>query len=134
MYTINDCSIIDLEKMTSDRGSLTVAESGRHIPFEIKRVYYTYDIPAEASRGGHAHIEQHELVIAASGSFNVIVDDGTTKKIVFLNNPNKGLLLKPGIWRELTDFSAGGIVLVLNSGLYIEEDYIREYDKFLNTK
>jgi len=129
-YTIDDCTIIDIPKNHSDRGSLSVVESNNSIPFEIKRVYFTYDIPSGAERGGHAHKEQHELVIAASGSFEVIIDDGENKRTVFLNNPSRGLWLKPGIWRELGNFSTGGIVLVMNSGVFSEGDYIREYIDF----
>ncbi len=131
MYTIDDCTIIDLAKISSERGSLTVAESNQHIPFEIKRVYYTYDIPAESIRGGHAHKNLFQLVIAASGSFNVTIDDGNNKRSIFLNNPKKGLLLTPNIWREIDNFSTNGIVLVLASELYDEEDYIRDYDDFI---
>ncbi|MBS2098228.1 sugar 3,4-ketoisomerase [Carboxylicivirga linearis] len=130
MISIDDCLIVELNKIPSDKGNISVAESNINVPFDIKRIYYTYDIPSEAERGGHAHKEQHELVIAASGSFNVVIDDGKRKKTFFLNNPNKGLWLKPGIWRELNNFSSGGVVLVMNSGLYLESDYIRDYNKF----
>ena len=130
MISIDDCFIVELNKIPSDKGNISVAESDINVPFDIKRIYYTYDIPSEAERGGHAHKEQHELVIAASGSFNVVIDDGKRKKTFFLNNPNKGLWLKPGIWRELNNFSSGGVVLVMNSGVYIESDYIRDYNKF----
>ncbi len=132
MISIDDCFIVELNKIPSDKGNISVAESNINVPFDIKRIYYTYDIPSEAERGGHAHKQQHELVIAASGSFNVVIDDGKRKKTFFLNNPNKGLWLKPGIWRELNNFSSGGVVLVMNSELFDEEDYIREYCVFLD--
>nr|WP_321453717.1 FdtA/QdtA family cupin domain-containing protein [uncultured Carboxylicivirga sp.] len=130
MASIDDCIIIELNKIPSDKGSISIVEANINVPFDIQRVYYTYDIPSEAERGGHAHKEQHELVIAASGSFDVIIDDGKNKRTVFLNNPNKGLWLKPEIWRELNNFSSGSVVLVLNSGPFYEFDYIRDYSVF----
>lgn len=130
MAKVEDCEIIDIPRISSDRGSLSVVEFDESIPFEIKRVYFTYDIPTEAERGGHAHIMQHEIVVAASGSFEVVVDDGNKEKIVFLNNPGKGLHLTPGIWRELKGFSSGSVVLVMSSDVFDEDDYIREYNEF----
>ncbi len=134
MSSIADCRVIDLGKISSDKGSLTYAETDYNLPFEVKRVYYTYDIPAGAERGGHSHIDQHELVIAASGSFKITLNDGKKKQTVFLNNPQKGLHIAPGIWRELIDFSTGSVVLVLASDIYLEEDYIRDFNDFIKNK
>ncbi len=133
MSSITDCKVIDLGKISSDKGSLTYAEAEYNLPFQIKRVYYTYDIPAGAERGGHSHKDQHEIVIAASGSFNITLNDGEKQQSVFLNNPQKGLHITPGIWRELIDFSSGSVVLVLASDVYIEDDYIRDYNDFIKT-
>ncbi|WP_282038082.1 sugar 3,4-ketoisomerase [Saccharicrinis aurantiacus] len=133
-YTIDDCTIIEIPKNHSDRGSLSVVESNNSIPFEIKRVYFTYDIPSGAERGGHAHKNLFQLIVAASGSFNVLVDDGVNSKELFLNNPSKGLIVTPGIWREINNFSAGGIVLVMASELYDDGDYYRNYSEFKGLK
>ncbi len=130
MSTIQNCKVIDIPKITSERGSLSFLESDKLIPFDIKRVYFTYDIPSGAERGGHAHIHQHEIVVAVSGSFEVLIDDGISKKKIFLNSPDKGLHIVSGIWRELYDFSTGSVVLVMNSGIYEESDYIRDYKSF----
>ncbi|WP_068472245.1 sugar 3,4-ketoisomerase [Saccharicrinis aurantiacus] len=129
-YTIDDCTIIDIPKKHSDRGSLSLVESNNSIPFEIKRVYFTYDIPSGAERGGHAHKELFQIIIAASGSFSITIDDGQNTRDIFLNNPSKGLLITPGIWREIKNFSSGGTVLVMASELYNEDDYYRNYDTF----
>jgi len=131
--TIDDIYIIDIPKIADLRGNLSVIEKDC-IPFRIERVYYLYDIPSDSSRGGHAHIEQLEFLVALSGSFNVLLDDGGIKKEVTLNKPNKGLLIPKGIWRELDDFSAGSVCLVLSSGEFLEEDYIRNYKNFLSFK
>ena len=133
LTTIKDCTILDIPKIIDTRGNLAVLENG-FLPFDTKRVYYLYNVPAGAYRGGHAHIRQSEFLIAISGSFQVIVDDGIAKKSFILNRPDKGLLLPTGIWRELKDFSQGSVCLVLNSGLFDENDYIRNYDDFLNIK
>jgi len=132
MNNIEDCIIIDIPKVDSDKGSLSFLESSNQIPFKIKRVYFTYDIPSGAERGGHAHKHLYQIIIAASGSFTVLVDDGKNKKNIFLNNPSKGLLIVPGIWREINAFSSGSVVLVMASELFDEEDYIREYCVFLD--
>ncbi len=131
MGSIKSCKIIDIPKVCSTRGSLSFLESENIIPFEIKRVYYTYDIPSGAERGGHAHKDLFQLIIPVSGSFNVLIDDGNQKDTVFLNSPNKALLITPGIWRELNNFSTGSVVLVLASEIYSEEDYIRNYRDFI---
>jgi hypothetical protein len=109
-------------------------EGQKNIPFDIKRIYYLYDIPGGEARGGHAHKELYQIIVAAGGSFDVLLDDGINKKIVTLNRPNYGLLVVPGIWRELFEFSSGATSLVLASHIYDENDYIREYKEFLNYK
>ncbi|WP_416443384.1 sugar 3,4-ketoisomerase [Leeuwenhoekiella sp. A16] len=124
---------IKLPKIKDRRGNLSVVEKDV-IPFESKRVYYLYDVPSGARRGGHAHKEQHEFLIALSGSFNVIIDDGKTKTSYTLNKPDEGLLIPSGFWRELEDFSSGGICLVLASAEFLEDDYIRDYSNYLNFK
>lgn len=123
--------VIDLPKMFDPRGNLTVAEQFKNVPFGIKRVYWVYDVPGGESRGGHAHKECKEFIIAVSGSFHVTLDDGTDKKSYLLNHPYQGLLVDTGIWRTLDDFSSGAVCLVLASELYDEGDYIRDYDEFL---
>ncbi len=122
--------IIDLPKIVDQRGNLTFIEGDRHIPFTIERVYYLYDVPAGAARGGHAHKKLQEFVIAASGSFTVIVDDGRKRKRFFLNRPHYGLYIPRMIWRELDNFSSGSICVVLASEEYDESDYYREYKDF----
>ena len=123
--------VIDLPKMFDPRGNLTVAEQFKNVPFGIKRVYWVYDVPGGESRGGHAHKECKEFIIAVSGSFHVTLDDGTDKKSYLLNHPYQGLLVETDIWRTLDDFSSGAVCLVLASELYDESDYIRDYDEFL---
>jgi len=134
MTTINDCKIINLPKIHNPAGNITTISNKIEIDFSIKRVYYLYNIPGGESRGGHAHKNLYQLVVAAGGSFNVIIDDGIEKKEVFLNHPSKGLLIVPGIWREIEDFSSGAICLVLASDKYDENDYIRQYDEFKKFK
>jgi len=124
------CKIIDLPKINDRRGNLTFIEEKRHIPFEIKRVYYLYDVPGGESRGGHAHKRLQQFIIAASGSFDVILDDGFERKRFHLNRSYYGLYVPPMIWRELDNFSSGSVCLVLASELYDEEDYIRDYETF----
>jgi len=133
MNTIDDVKIIEIPKIADPRGNLSVIEK-EVIPFKMKRVYYLYDVPCDSKRGGHSHINQKEFLIALSGSFNVIVDDGFTKKTFTLNKPNKGLFITEGIWRELDDFSSGSVCLVISSDVFIEEDYIRDYKQFLKQK
>ncbi len=129
--TIDDCQILDIPKIVDQRGNLAVIE-GETLPFEFKRVYYLFDVPSDAHRGGHAHKEQKEFLVAISGSFEVVLDDGRNKKSVRLNKPDKGLLITTGIWRELGDFSSGAICLVFSSDTFLESDYIREYSDFKN--
>ncbi len=133
--TVFDCRIIELDKHHSDRkGDLSVVENGNVVPFSVKRVYYLYDVPGGESRGGHAHKALYQLIVAASGSFSVILDDGKNKKIFDLKRPYQGLLVVPGIWRTLEDFSSGSVCMVLASERYDESDYIRDYGLFLNYK
>ncbi|MBS2209964.1 WxcM-like domain-containing protein [Carboxylicivirga mesophila] len=129
MNSVEDCILINIPQINSEAGRLSVAQ-GSKMPFDVKRVYYTYDIPSGAERGGHAHKALQQLIIAASGSFEVIIDDGHSCKSIFLNKPNIGLLVKPGIWREINNFSSGSVVLVLASDVYTESDYIRNYEDF----
>jgi dTDP-4-dehydrorhamnose 3,5-epimerase-like enzyme len=125
--------IIDIPKIEDRRGNLSVIEK-EVIPFDIKRVYYLYDVPSDAYRGGHAHKEQYEFLIALSGSFEVVLDDGFEKQKVMLNKPNKGLLIPTMIWRELENFSSGAVCLVLASDVFDEADYIRDYEQFKLSK
>lgn len=130
--TIDHCKIIDLRKISDPRGNLTPIESGADVPFDIKRIYYLYDVPGGESRGAHAHKALHQLIIAASGSFTVTLDDGKNKKSFNLNRSYYGLLVVPGIWRDLDDFSSGAVCMVLASEVYQPEDYIRDYDEFIS--
>jgi hypothetical protein len=132
--TVYDCSIILLDKRHREKGNLTVVENSVEVPFSINRIYYLYDIPGGESRGGHAHKELYQLVVAASGSFQVEIDDGKVRRTFVLNRPYQGLLIVPGIWRELDDFSSGAVCLVLASRNYEECDYIRSHDEFIATK
>lgn len=134
MTTINDCRIIDLPRISARQGNITPVEGLKTIPFDIKRVYYLYDVPGGETRGGHAHIGLHQLIVSVMGSFDVILDDGKERKTVSLNRAYYGLYVPPMIWRELENFSSGGICLVLASQLYAEDDYIRDYSLFLNSK
>lgn len=128
----SDSRIINLTKIHDPRGNLTFIESGQHLPFEVKRVYYLYDVPAGAERGGHSHRKCHEFLIAISGSFNVTLDDGRGgKQVHTLNRPFQGLHIEPGIWRTLENFAAGSVCLVLASEHFDEEDYVREYEEFI---
>ena len=132
-YSVFDCTMIELDKHHSDRkGNLCVVENGRTLPFDVKRVYYLYDVPGGAERGSHAHRDLSQLIIAASGSFTVTLDDGKYKRSFFLNRPYQGLYVKPGMWRILEDFSSGAVCMVLASDIYNKEDYIRDYNEFLD--
>jgi hypothetical protein len=131
---IHSCNVVELTKIHNPAGNITIIQNGDHQPFNIKRVYYLYDVPGGSDRGGHAHKALHQLIVAASGSFDVILDDGINKKIIQLNRPNYGLLVVPGIWREIVNFSSGAICLVLASEKYIEEDYVRRYSDFFKMK
>lgn len=131
-YSVFDCSMVELDKHHSDRkGNLTVVENGETLPFDVKRVYYIYDVPGGENRGAHAHKELSQLIVAASGSFTVTLDDGKCKRSFFLNRPYQGLYVKPGMWRDLDDFSSGAVCMVLASDVYKKEDYIRDYQEFV---
>ena len=131
-YNVFDCTMVELDRHHSDRkGNLTVVENGQTLPFDVKRVYYLYDVPGGENRGAHAHKELSQLIIAASGSFTVTLDDGKCKRSFFLNRPYQGLYVKPGMWRDLEDFSSGAVCMVLASDVYLKEDYIRDYQEFL---
>lgn len=125
------CRIIDLPKIADPRGNLTFVEGGNHIPFDIQRVYYLYDVPGGSERGGHAHKALKQLIIAMSGSFDVLLDDGREKKRVHLNRSYNGLYVCPMIWRELDNFSSGAVCMVLASNRYDEADYFRDYPEYL---
>lgn len=131
MPSVYDCSIIQLPKIHSFSGNITPIYGNTHIPFEIARVYYLYDIPGGETRGGHAHKDLQQLIVAASGSFDVLLDDGINKKVINLNRPYYGLYMPRMIWRELLNFSSGGVCLVLASAVFDESDYYRNYDSFL---
>lgn len=130
--SIQNCSIIELPKIPDPRGNLTFIEENRHIPFEIKRVYYLYDVPGGAERGGHAHKELNQLIVAMSGSFDVILDDGKEKRRFHMNRSYYGLYICPMIWRELDNFSSGSVCMVLASNFYDESDYYRDYKQFID--
>lgn len=131
-YNVFDCTMVELDRHHSDRmGNLSVVENGKTLPFDVKRVYYLYDVPGGENRGAHAHKELSQLIIAASGSFTVTLDDGKCKRSFFLNRPYQGLYVKPGMWRDLEDFSSGAVCMVLASDVYLKEDYIRDYQEFL---
>jgi hypothetical protein len=130
---VENCKLITLPKITDPRGNLTFIEGGRHIPFEIQRVYYLYDVPGGAERAGHAHKQLQQLFIAMSGSFDVVLDDGTQQKSFHLNRSYYGLYVCPMIWRELNNFSSGSVCMVLASTIYDEADYYRDYQGFLTS-
>ena len=132
--TLNSCKIIDLPKITDPRGNLTFVESDSQIPFDSPRVYYLYDVPGGSERGGHAHKCLHQLIIAMSGSFDVLLDDGKEKKRYHLNRSYNGLYVCPMIWRELDNFSSGSVCMVLASNKYDEDDYYRDYAEFMRAR
>ena len=130
-YTVlDDCRIVNFPKVTDYRGNLSFIEENRQVPFKIKRVYYLYDVPSGATRGGHAHKALHQVVIALSGSFDVILDDGYRRRSFFLNRPHYGLYIPPKVWREIENFSSNSVALSLVSEVYDESDYVRDYDDF----
>ena len=132
--TIDDCRIVELGKHHGATGNLTVVDNGKIEQFETQRVFFIYDIPGGASRGGHAHKTLRELIIAASGSFDVYINDGTRERTFHLNRPSQALLLSAGVWEELRNFSSGAVALVLASEHYAPEDYIRNFDEFIEYK
>lgn len=133
-FSIDLCQVMELPKIHETRGNLTFIEGGRHVPFDIQRVYYTYDVPGGSERGGHAHKDLHQLIIAMSGSFDVVLDDGKEKKRVHLNRSYNGLYVCPMIWRELDNFSSGSVCMVLASNRYDEADYYRDYAEFMRAR
>lgn len=128
---LSDCRLIELPKIHEPRGNLTFVEGGVHVPFDIARVYYLYDVPGGAERGGHAHKALHQLIVAMSGSFDVVLDDGHGQRRVHLNRSYQGLYVCPMIWRELDNFSSGSVCMVLASNRYEESDYYRDYNEFI---
>ena len=132
--TVEDCKQVSLPKIHNRSGNITALENKKSIPFDINRVYYLYDVPSNEERGGHAHYELEQFIIAVSGSFDIILNDGITEKIVTLNRPDKALHVVPGLWREINNFSGGSICLVLASIKYDQNDYIRNYNDFLKFK
>jgi hypothetical protein len=131
IYNVDACRLVSFPKISDPRGNLTFIEGGNHIPFDIKRVYYLYDVPGGSERGGHAHKMLHQVIIAMSGSFDVLLDDGKEKKRIHLNRSYYGLTVCPMIWRELDNFSSGSVCMVLASEYYDEADYFRDYQQFL---
>jgi len=132
--SVYSCSVIELNKIHNRAGNITIVEENTSVPFPIERIYYLYDVPSNESRGGHAHKILNQLIVAASGSFNITLNDGNICRTFFLNNPNQGLLIVPGIWRELSDFSSGSVCLVLASHQYEATDYIRDFNEFIQYK
>jgi hypothetical protein len=132
--SVYDCSVIELPKIENRSGNLTSIQNSIEIPFDIKRIFYLYDIPGGKDRGAHAHLKCHQFLIAGSGSFDVLLDDGKSKKLVTLNQPYKGLHIPPGIWASEINFSSGSICVVLASHKFDEEDYIRDYKDYLKIK
>lgn len=128
---LNDCRLIELPKIADPRGNLTFVEGGNHIPFDIKRVYYLYDVPGGSDRGSHAHKNLHQFVVAMSGSFDIVLDDGDRQRRFHLNRSYYGLYICPMMWRTLDNFSSGGVCMVLASAPYDADDYIRDHDEFL---
>jgi len=131
---LEQCFLIDLPKIQDPRGNLTFIESHNHVPFEIQRVYYLYDVPGGSERGGHAHKDLHQLIVAMSGSFDVLLDDGKEKKRFHLSRSYYGLYICPMIWRELDNFSSGSVCMVLASNKYNEDDYYRDYAEFIRSR
>jgi dTDP-4-dehydrorhamnose 3,5-epimerase-like enzyme len=132
--SINHCKIMELPKISNAQGNLTFIEGNSHVPFDIRRVYYLYDVPGGAIRGGHAHKDLHQLIVAMSGSFDIVIDDGNEKRRFHLNRSYQGLYICPMIWRELDNFSSGSVCMVLASNLYDEDDYYRDYDSFMKAR
>jgi hypothetical protein len=129
--SVYDCSLLEIDKHHHESGNISVVENNKSVPFEIRRVYYLYDVPGGVARGGHAHKNLFQLIVAASGSFDVILSDSNVKRTFTLNRPYQGLLIVPGIWRELDNFSSGAVCLVMASLLFDEDDYIRDYNEYL---
>lgn len=132
--TVFDCSLLHLGKINNRAGNITPVENHVHVPFDVKRVYYLYDIPGGESRAAHGHKELEQLIVAASGSFDITINDGINKRTIQLNRPYFGLHILPGIWRDISNFSSGAICLVLASTLYDEKDYLRDFEEFKKHK
>ncbi len=132
--SIHDCKILELPRINDPRGNLSVIEGGQHIPFDIRRVYYLYDVPGGAERGGHAHKKLEQLIIAMSGSFDVVIDDGKEQRRIHLNRSYRGLYICPMIWRALDNFSSGAVCLALASLHYSDDDYYRDYQEFVKSR
>ena len=132
--SVDDCRIVDLPRIHDPRGNLTFIEAGRHVPFDIRRVYYLYDVPGGAERGGHAHFRLRQLIVAMSGSFDVVLDDGAERKRFHLNRSYSGLYVAPMIWRAIDNFSSGSVCMVLASARFDEDDYFRDYGEFVGAK
>lgn len=128
--SVYDCTILPLKKARNRAGNLTCVDGGRHLTYQVRRIYFLYDVPGGAVRGGHAHKTLHQFMVAAAGSFDIHLDDGLNRRVLTLNRPDTGLLIVPGIWRELVNFSSGSVCLVLASAEYNEADYIRSYAAF----
>jgi hypothetical protein len=131
MFSVQDCALVQLPSFTDERGSLSFAEGGVHVPFDFKRIYYLYNIPEGAERGAHAHMALHQLMIPIAGSFDILLDDGTHQRRISLFSPDRGLYIRPMIWRELENFSPAAVCIVLASERFDESDYIRSYDQFV---
>jgi len=131
---LDDVKLLEFPRVTDPRGNLSFIQNGSHLPFDIKRVFYLYDVPSGAMRGGHAHHREKQVLIAVAGSFDVTLDDGHRKMTVTLNRPYRGVLIPPGVWRELDNFSSGSVCLTLSSIEYDESDYIRDYSDFINSR
>ena len=129
--TIDACTVLDLPKITDARGNLTYVEQQRHVPFDIKRIFFLYDVPTGADRGAHAHLQHHQFLICLAGSFDVEVDDGSGQRLIHLNRPWKGLHVPPMIWAAEKNFDPGSVCLVLSSDLFAEDDYVRDYEDYL---
>ena len=133
-FSVHDCELVNLERFPSDRlGNLSVVESNRNMPFDIKRIFFIYDVPGGESRGGHSHRRIREFIVAASGSFCITLDDGVEKRTVMLNQPYRGLIIEPDIWLTLHDFSSGAVALVFTSDFYSAEDHIKDYDEYIRS-
>ena len=133
-FSLDDCKVFDFPVIHDPRGNLSFVEANNHIPFEIKRVYYLYDVPGGSMRAGHAHKELHQVLIAMAGSFDVVVDDGIDQTAIQLNRSYYGLYIPPGIWRVIENFSSGSVCMAIASEFYSEEDYYRDYDDFLKSR
>lgn len=129
--TIDSCTVLELPKITDARGNLTYVEQQRHVPFDIKRIFFLYDVPTGADRGAHAHLQHHQFLICLAGSFDVEVDDGSGQRLIHLNRPWKGLHVPPMIWAAEKNFDPGSVCLVLSSDLFAEDDYVRDYEDYL---